>query len=247
MKKTIALFATLTLATTIFAQEGDGMESEETPAVVEETSTVAEEPPVVEEPKKEEKKSPVAVGSKEERPLGIRAGFHFAGVSYYGSTLSWHLGALYDVMRIFEMELGKDAFQFRMLLEPGAFVTSRKSAVNGGTQIWLEVPVTAAFTISLFGGMRIKYALGPYVAVGTIGTFSKSGDLGNALIPIPYKIEQSRLDVGQWHTFGFEQDNFKNWWVDFTFASGFMDAVSINDKDVSSTPWAMKFSFGYNF
>jgi len=246
MKKTIALFATITFATAVFAQEDDGTESAQETAVVEETPAVAEEPPVVEEPKKE-KKSPIAVGSKEERPLGIRAGFNFSGVSYYGSTLGWHLGALYDVMRIFSMELGGDAFQFRMLLEPGAFVTSRKSAVDGGTQIWLEVPATAAFTLSLFGGMRIKYALGPYIAFGTIGTFSKNEDLGAPFFSIPFKREQSRLDFGQWHTFGFEQDNFKNWWVDFTFASGFIDAVSINGHGVSSPPWAMKFSFGYNF
>jgi len=255
VKKT-AIALSLAFAASVFAQE-DTTETTEQTAAVEETPT--EPSPAAEQPKKDEKKAPVAVGSKEERPLGIRAGFHWAGVNggtytykigaltqdvdVQGATgIGFHLGASYDLMRIFEIELGGDAFQFRMLLEPGAFITSRPSYIKG-TQYWLEVPITGAFTLSLFGGMRVKYAVGPYLAVGTIGEFSNEVTVAG----VTTKTEQSRFDFGQWHTFGFEQNHFPNWWFDVTIAGGLMDAVKVNDNKVNgSNIWAFKLAIGYN-
>jgi len=265
MKKIITpLFVALTFATSVFAQEDTDTGATDQTATVKETT--AEPQAAAEKPNKEEKKAPIAVGSKEERPLGIRVGFHFSGINtpkrsnlnsgtytpnknsypYFlgdASKIGWDVGVLYDLMKIFELEIGGDAFQFRMLLEPGAFVTSRASVFEG-SQYWLEVPITAAFTLSLFGGMRIKYALGPYVALGTIGTFSKDES------GVTYS--QSRLDIGQWHTLGFEQNNFKNWWLDVTFSGGLMNTVSYKQNGKkedfeSTTPWGLKFAFGYNF
>jgi len=253
MKNTLKLIAMFlaVFATSIFAQEDT--DTDQT-AAVEETAAP--------EPKKEEAKreAPIAVGAKEDRPLGIRAGFHISAITTpkqsssnpennypsvlgNGSYVGWDLGVLYDLMRIVDLELGGDAFQFRMLLEPGAFITS-KGSVLSGTQYWLEVPVTAAFTLSLFGGLRVKYGLGPYVALGTLGTFSE--EIGGV------KYKQSRLDIGQWHTIGFEQRNFKNWWVDVYLTRGFMNAVSreVDGKSKNyedNKPWAIKFVFGYNF
>jgi len=252
MKKTIALFATLTFATAVFAQEGDGTESaqEETAAVVEET---AYEPPQeeakAEEPKKEEKKAPVAVGSKEDRPIGVRAGLNINGVGGgLSSAFGFTLGSYYDIMRIFEMELFGDGFQFRLLLEPGAFVSSR-AGILGSTQYWLEVPVTIAATVSIFGGLRVKLAAGPYVGFG-VGSFSKKYNEGQ---PGEYELSQSHFDVGQWYTIGFEQQGFKDWWFDITMAGfGFIDAVSKypdgnKSKYSGYTPYAFKFILGYNF
>jgi len=252
-KKLIAMFLAV-FATNVFAQED--VATEETAAVEETAAPPPQMAVAAETPKKE---APIAIGAKEERPLGIRAGFHLSGISApkwkfgsadnypaalgSGSDIGWDLGAWYDLMRIFEIEIGGDAFQFRILLEPGAFITTRGS-VFGGDQYWLEVPVTAAFTLSLFGGMRVKYAPGVYVALGTLGTFSDEID--------GVKYKQSRIDVGQWHTLGFEQNNFKNWWLDIIFSSGFMSTVSreIDGKSKNyenTTPWALKFVFGYNF
>jgi len=245
MKKVmVPLFVALTYVTSAFAQ-GDATEATE--------GTVTEQPQAAEEPKKEDKKAPVAIGAKEERPIGIRVGFHASGVtgswlsyssygSYYGSSgWGFHGGVLYDLMRFVDVDLGDGAFQLRILLEPGAFVATRKSVINGGKQLWLEVPVTAAFTLSLFNSMRVKYALGPYIALGTIGTFSQ--DYG------PVKHNQSRIDIGQWHTFGFEQNNFKNWWVDVTYSAGFVDVEEWEPETYKydNIPWAVKFSIGYNF
>jgi hypothetical protein len=241
MKKVIMpLFAVLAFTTATFAQDEGENEAENETAATVATESVAEEVKP-EEPAKKEKKAPIAVGSKEERPIGIRAGFQLSSVSGYidAASWSWNLGVLYDVMRIFDIELGGDAFQFRALLEPGVFVAPRKS-IFGDSQYWVEAPVTVAFTLSLFGSMRIKYALGPYVAFGTIGTFSK--DIAGI------ELKQSRLDVGQWHTIGFEQNNFKNWWVDVNLIGGLMNTVKVADESVSgSTPFALRFSIGYNF
>jgi len=238
--KNTAVALLLAFSTNIFAQE-----DAEIPAESDQPAAPAEQP-------KNEKKSPIAVGAQEERPLGVRAGIHISTVgSYGGGTFSWQLGALYDVMRILDVDFG-DAFQLRMLFEPGAFITPRNSAIDGKSQYWIEVPVTAAFTLSVFGSMRVKYALGPYVAFGTIGKFS---DKIETVIPFlgTYTTEwtQSRFDVGHWHTFGFEQDHFKNWWFDITFAFGLMDAVEIKTGGTKTTPesapFDMKFTIGYNF
>jgi hypothetical protein len=248
MKKVMRLLlAALTLTTiAAFAQD-------ESEAAIATDTQVATEPAKPEEPAKEGKKAPVAVGSKEERPIGIRAGFHISSVAgnpvivSNAATVSWQLGVLYDVMRIFEVDLG-EAFLFRILLEPGVFITPKNSAIDGDSQYWLEMPITAAFTLSMFGGMRVKYALGPYVALGTIGSFSEKADA----LGIKYETTQSRLDIGQWHTFGFEQNNFKNWWFDATFAFGFMESVTVKvdekkTKVKDSVPFDMKFTLGYNF
>ncbi|MCL1967563.1 MAG: hypothetical protein FWF67_06740 [Fibromonadales bacterium] len=243
----VPLFVALAYVTSAFAQE-DATEATE--------GAATEQPQAAEEPKKEDKKAPVAIGAKEERPIGIRVGFHYTGVAasslYSVATVGWHLGALYDLMRIVDVDLGDGAFQLRILLEPGAFVASRKSMIDAGTQVWLEVPITAAFTLSLFNSMRVKYALGPYIAIGTLGTFSETIPTGYTPgnifgLPTEWKWSQSRLDIGQWHSFGFEQRNFKNWWVDVTYSAGFVDALEINKTSYSSIPWAVKFSVGYNF
>jgi hypothetical protein len=238
-KAALSLFAILALTTAAFAQdesESEGQEAVTPEAVAEQEAPVAEPAP---EPAKEEKKKAVSVGTKEDRPLGIRAGVGYSGIaSGYGSfNVGWHLGVWYDVIRIVDVQLGGDAFHLKMLFEPGLFATTRKSAIEG-TQFWFELPITAAFSLSLLNDFRVKYAIGPYIGVGVTGEYSTE--------IYGVELSQSRFDIGHWHTIGIGYGKFA--WLDFSVAAGFMDIVEVADKKVSgATPWSMKISGGWNF
>lgn len=254
MRKTIALFATLTLATTIFAQEGDGTESaqetpavvEETPAVAEEPPPVAEEPPAVEEPKKEEKKSAFHVDKRPDPVWGIRLGVHMAGISGESLSFGWHLGGNFYAIKFFDLSLGGDALGLKLFLEPNLLFTT-KSGWEGSKQYWLELPVMADLMFTVFS-FRFKYNVGPYAAVGLFGDFDKvvtastisAGKKDADGNYIPSKV--GRFDVGLYNTLGYEL--YKNIWSDFTVGMGFIDMI---EGEGGSTNFMIRFTAGLDF
>jgi len=241
MKKVIALLTTLSLTTAVFAQE----EAEEsTQPSVEETATAtveehsrptesAAEATAAHEAEGEKK--PMFHVDKRQDPLwGIRGGVHFAGISGEDLSVGWHIGGVFYPIKFFDIGFRGDLLGLKLFLEPRLFFVTKESIFKKN-QYWLEMPINASFVFTV-AGMRLKYAVGPNVAVGIIGDYEQNLGEGAG------DLKTGRFDLGLSNTLGYEV--FKNGWMELNTSSGFLNLV---DGSKKSKSFAIKITCGYDF
>jgi hypothetical protein len=230
MKK-LALTLTIALAANLFAQEEEEIvEEEDSPAVVQEQAAP-------EETKKEEKKPAFHMEKRPDSDVGIRGGIHFSAIGTESATFGWHLGAYAYPVKFWDGSLGGDILGLKVLLEPGLFFLTKENPVLKKNQYWLEVPVNASLLFTVFS-MRIRYSVGPFVALGLFGDFEY--DYANPKTYETTKEKMSRFDLGLTQTLGYEFA--KNLWSDLTVGYGFLDMMKYDN----TSTFIFKITAGFN-
>lgn len=159
----------------------------------------------------------------------------------FSNLTKWDMDALPG----FTMGVGLDyEFDDKWAFQPGLMFTSRGYKTDYGSKerpVYMDIPVLAAYKITLSDNARFVINAGPYLAVG-LGGKSKFGDYESKVFD-----SWKRCDFGfQWGV-GFELAD--HYLVNFTGEHGFISPYGDMEGGTNDHPKNMNFSIsvGYRF